>query len=82
MGVGLGSTEVLLLRSLRNTNRTDLSVGSGVVRRAMKPEQAVEYALSGDDLPGSRPTTSYPADLSSREAEMLRLVARGLTNAQ
>jgi DNA-binding NarL/FixJ family response regulator len=50
--------------------------------RAMKPEQAVEYALYKADLPGSRPTTSYPAGLSAREAEVLKLVARGLTNAR
>jgi predicted ATPase/DNA-binding CsgD family transcriptional regulator len=50
--------------------------------RAMTPEQAVEYALSKDDLPPSRSTTSYPAGLSAREAEVLKLVARGLTNAQ
>jgi predicted ATPase/DNA-binding CsgD family transcriptional regulator len=50
--------------------------------RAMSPEQAVEYAISKEDLPGSRSTTSYPAGLSSREAEVLKLVAKGLTNAR
>jgi DNA-binding NarL/FixJ family response regulator len=50
--------------------------------RAMTPGQAVDYALSREDLPGSCPTTSYPAGLSAREAEVLRLVAKGLTNAQ
>ena len=53
--------------------------------RAMTPEQAVEYALSKEELPESRsPSTTplYPAGLSAREAEVLRLVARGLTNAQ
>jgi DNA-binding NarL/FixJ family response regulator len=50
--------------------------------RAMTPEQAVEYAISQEDLPSSRSTTSYPAGLSAREVEVLKLVARGLTNAQ
>ena len=50
--------------------------------RAMTPEQAVEYALSKEDLPRSRSTMSYPAGLSAREAEVLELVAKGLTNAQ
>jgi DNA-binding NarL/FixJ family response regulator len=48
----------------------------------MTPQEAVEYALSTTDDPlTSRPTTSYPAGLSTREAEVLKLVARGLTNA-
>lgn len=50
--------------------------------RTMTSEQAVEYALSREDLPRSRSTTSYPAGLSAREAEVLKLVARGLTNAR
>ena len=52
--------------------------------RAMSPEEAVNYALSDDETPGSSPpsTTPYPAGLSVREAEVLRLVADGLTNPQ
>jgi predicted ATPase/DNA-binding CsgD family transcriptional regulator len=52
--------------------------------RAMSPEEAVNYALSDDETPGSSPpsTTSYPAGLSAREAEVLKLVAEGLTNPQ
>jgi predicted ATPase/DNA-binding CsgD family transcriptional regulator len=50
--------------------------------RAMTPEQAVEYVLSKEDLRRSRSTTSYPAGLSAREAEVLKLVAKGLTNAR
>jgi non-specific serine/threonine protein kinase len=53
--------------------------------RAMSPEQAIEYALE-PPLETSEeteaPETSYPADLSAREVEVLRLVARGMTNAQ
>ena len=50
----------------------------------MRPEEEVEYALSTrEDPPTPRPTTatSYTAGLSTREAEVLKLVARGLTNA-
>jgi DNA-binding NarL/FixJ family response regulator len=60
--------------------------------RAMSPEQAIEYALSEEEEPASAPTTktsseppvpsSYPAGLSAREAEVLKLVAQGLTNAR
>jgi DNA-binding CsgD family transcriptional regulator len=53
--------------------------------RAMGPQQAVEYALEPqeeieEEPPPSRP--SYPAGLSAREVEVLRLVARGMTNAR
>jgi non-specific serine/threonine protein kinase len=43
--------------------------------RAMTPEQAVEYALEQEAAP-------EPTDLSAREADVLRLVATGLTNAE
>jgi DNA-binding NarL/FixJ family response regulator len=49
--------------------------------RAMTPEQAIEYAL---DRPTKTDTASetYPAGLSAREVEVLRLVATGMTNAE
>jgi non-specific serine/threonine protein kinase len=53
---------------------------------SMTPEQAVEYALEphpdaeGSEAPVSK--RSYPAGLSEREVEVLRLVAQGMTNAQ
>ena len=59
--------------------------------RAMSPEQAIEYALSEEQEPASAPATkktsrpsvsSSPAGLSAREAEVLKLVAEGLTNAK
>ena len=53
--------------------------------RAMSPEQAIEYALEPPletSEEAEAPATSYPADLSAREVEVLRLVARGMTNAQ
>jgi non-specific serine/threonine protein kinase len=58
--------------------------------RAMAPEEAIEYAFSEEEEePASAPATktpsepsvsSYPAGLSAREAEVLKLVAEGLTN--
>ena len=48
----------------------------------MAPEQAVEYALGKTPPPSAPALTSYPAGLSAREVEVLRLVAKGLTNAQ
>lgn len=49
--------------------------------RAMTPEQAVEYALEPrPEEPNSPP--AYPAGLSAREVEVLKLVAKGMTNAQ
>jgi DNA-binding NarL/FixJ family response regulator len=49
----------------------------------MSPEQAIEYALAEEETGGTvtPEPSSYPAGLSAREAEVLKLVARGLTNA-
>src|SRR5215210_205561 len=49
--------------------------------RAMTPEQAVGYALERPATPEPAVPESYPAGLSVREVEVLRLVATGLTNA-
>jgi predicted ATPase/DNA-binding CsgD family transcriptional regulator len=49
--------------------------------RAMTPEQAIEYALDRLTTPESAPEP-FPAGLSAREAEVLRLVATGLSNAE
>jgi ATP/maltotriose-dependent transcriptional regulator MalT len=50
--------------------------------RVMTPERAVEYALERDVPPGSDAPQAYPAGLSAREVEVLRLVASGMTNAE
>jgi DNA-binding CsgD family transcriptional regulator len=49
--------------------------------RAMSPEQVVEYALERPETPEPAASESYPAGLSVREAEVLRLVAQGMTSA-
>lgn len=49
----------------------------------MTPEQAIDHALEREASPEPAATPqTYPADLSAREAEVLRLVATGLTNAE
>jgi non-specific serine/threonine protein kinase len=51
--------------------------------RAMPPERAVEYALEGPAEPEETAAPpAYPAGLSTREVEVLRLLAGGLTNAR
>jgi len=51
--------------------------------RAMDFERAVEHALSEEDqAPPTASGPEYPGGLSAREAEVLRLVAQGMTNAQ
>lgn len=47
----------------------------------MTPDRAVEYALERGALGGPAAPEAYPAGLSAREVEVLRLVAAGLTNA-
>jgi non-specific serine/threonine protein kinase len=45
--------------------------------------EAVEYALKREEAAAASSTAlPYPAGLSAREAEVLKLVAKGLTNAQ
>jgi DNA-binding NarL/FixJ family response regulator len=47
-------------------------------QQVMVPEQAIESPLP----PMVMPSATYPAGLTAREVEVLRLVAQGLTNAQ
>jgi non-specific serine/threonine protein kinase len=51
------------------------------VDQAVAEVPAVVAVLAGGPAP-SRPTPAYPAGLSEREVEVLRLVTQGLTNAQ
>jgi non-specific serine/threonine protein kinase len=48
----------------------------------MTTEQAIEYALNHSATPETVTFEKYPAGLSVREAEVLRLVATGLTNSE
>jgi len=48
----------------------------------MSPEQAVEYALKQEATSEPAAPEPYPARMSAREVEVLRLVATGLTNAE
>ena len=55
--------------------------------RSMSAEQAIDYALKSRasqhrEDGASKPPDTYPAGLSAREVDVLKLVARGLTNAQ
>jgi predicted ATPase/DNA-binding NarL/FixJ family response regulator len=50
--------------------------------RTMKPEQAIEYALDRSTTPEAAAPETYPAGLTAREVEVLRLVAQGMTNAE
>jgi DNA-binding CsgD family transcriptional regulator len=51
--------------------------------RTMSPEQAVAYALEDQATQRENtPPETYPAGLSAREVEVLKLVTQGLTNAR
>src|SRR5215203_6095255 len=50
--------------------------------RTMTSEQAIEYALDHSTTPEPPTPETYPAGLSPREAEVLRLVASGMSNAE
>lgn len=50
--------------------------------RTMEPEQAIEYAMDRSPAPDTVAAETHPAGLSAREVEVLRLVARGMTNAE
>jgi DNA-binding NarL/FixJ family response regulator len=49
--------------------------------RTLTAEQAIEYALERSETPEPAAPEPYPAGLSAREVEVLRLVAQGMTSA-
>jgi DNA-binding CsgD family transcriptional regulator/tetratricopeptide (TPR) repeat protein len=51
------------------------------VGETMDLEQAIAYALSEEE-PSAPPSAEYPAGLTAREVEVLKLVAEGMTNAR
>jgi DNA-binding CsgD family transcriptional regulator len=57
-----------------------MTLGQAIVeaQQVMAPDQAIELARS----PMQPRSPTYPAGLTAREVEVLRLVAQGLTNAQ
>ena len=56
---------------------------AGVAKgRAMTTEEAIEYALGTEQTAPPSPEDAATSLLSAREAEILRLVADGLTNPQ
>jgi predicted ATPase/DNA-binding CsgD family transcriptional regulator len=49
---------------------------------AMGHEQAIAYALDHPTMPETATAETYPGGLSTREAEVLRIVAQGMSNAE
>jgi predicted ATPase/DNA-binding CsgD family transcriptional regulator len=74
---------VLTARSLLGEGSWEATLAQG---RAMSMDEAIEYALSTGEPsaigPEQRSTSELPAGLTSREVEVLALVATGITNAQ
>jgi len=51
--------------------------------RTMTPEEAIDYALLTPETPAQAGAPQdFPSCLSAREVEVLKLVAKGMTNAQ
>jgi predicted ATPase/DNA-binding CsgD family transcriptional regulator len=78
------------VRLQEDRSRFDLGWAEG---RELSSEQAMNYALSlpaefaaerlpATKEPGTAASTPYPANLTAREVEILRLLAQGLTYAQ
>ena len=66
-------------RSLIDEAAWETAWGEG---RTMATEQAIECALNHSATPETAALETNPAGLSAREAEVLRLVAGGLTNVE
>ena len=78
--------DLLYHRSQVSAARTQLDEAAWAAAwnegRVMSLEQAVEYALEKEPAPDPAVPEPYLAGLSAREAEVLRLVATGLTNVE
>lgn len=66
-----------LVVELRSNARSDFPSGPG-----LSHWQETSAALAGMTIPAPIPASDYPAGLSAREVEVLRLVAQGATNRQ
>jgi DNA-binding CsgD family transcriptional regulator len=55
---------------------------AGLIAARDEPERATRLFGASEALLESDVTPEYPAGLSAREVEVLRLVANGMTNAQ
>jgi predicted ATPase/DNA-binding CsgD family transcriptional regulator len=79
------SAEVTALRTQLDEATFAVAWAEG---RARSSEQAIDYALALPDMPASAPApvlpppATYPAGLTTREVEVLRLLAHGLTYIQ
>jgi predicted ATPase/DNA-binding CsgD family transcriptional regulator len=70
------------VQSLRSRLGQDAFEVAWAEGRQMTAEESIAYALERPDPPDQQPfSPTYPADLSAREVDVLRLVAEGMTNA-
>jgi predicted ATPase/DNA-binding CsgD family transcriptional regulator len=72
------------VETLRSRLGEDAFQAAWAEGRVMTSEQAVDYALQDMATPTEEPPqhADYPAGLSAREVDVLKLVAQGLTNAR
>jgi non-specific serine/threonine protein kinase len=66
----------------RSQLEEEASAAAWAEGRAMSLEGAIEYALDRSPTPETAAPETYPAGLSAREVDVLRLVAQGMTNAE
>jgi len=75
---------LLALAELRLAQGESVGVGQTLdeAHALLEPLEARPALARAARLAATRPVTAYPAGLSAREAQVLRLVAQGLSNAQ